>query len=140
MIPADKILENQYTSGNEYFVISTGKYYQGYYCIVLNTKFYTGKTYTNQSEELTNIVPAQQQPPLTSLPPQGNSIRYFIKKINQFPIIIKEINEQTYNNYKNNPFYQSIAVKLPASDFKIDTKELDQANKQMPGLKAFLLG
>ena len=74
------------------------------------------------------------------MPPQGNSIRYFIKKINQFPIIIKEINEQTYNNYKNNPFYQSIAVKLPASDFKIDTKELDQADKQMPGLKAFLLG
>jgi hypothetical protein len=45
MIPADKILTNQYTQGNEYIFPKTGKYYQGYYCIVTNTKYYTGKTY-----------------------------------------------------------------------------------------------
>jgi hypothetical protein len=66
MIPADKILENQYTKGNEYIDSTTGKYYQGYYCVVLGSKYYTGKTYTTQSKELSKvtIAPKSQTPHL----------------------------------------------------------------------------
>lgn len=139
MIPADKILENQYTRGNEYIDNSTGKYYQGYYCVVLDSKYYTGKTYNIQSKELLKVVatPAPQTP--TSLPPQTGALkRYFLRKINVFPISIKEVNEQTYNNYNNDPLYQS-AVLIAGTIFK-GSAELDKAEAQMPGLKTFLVG
>jgi hypothetical protein len=132
MIPADKILTNQYTRGNEYILVSTREYYQGYYCVVTDTKYYTGKTYDIRSKELLKVtlIPTQQKP--TSLPPQSTSIRYFIKKINIFPIIIKEVSEQTYSSYLNDPFYQTIAI---GTD-----ENLDRAEAQMPGIKTFLLG
>jgi hypothetical protein len=135
MIPADKILESQYTRGNEY-VDSTGKYYQGYYCVVLGSKYYAGKTYTAQSKELSKVVitPSPQTP--TSLPPQNTSTRYFLKKINIFPISIKEVNEQTYNIYINDPLYQSVAL-VRGTVFE-GSVELDKAEAQMPGLKTFL--
>jgi hypothetical protein len=132
MIPADKILTNQYTRGNEYVLVSTGKYYQGYYCVVTDTKYYTGKTYDNQSKELLKSVLIPKKPNPPSLPPQSTSIRYFIKKINVFPIIIKEVSEQTYSSYLNDPFYQTIAIG--------SNENLDQAEVKMPGIKTFLLG
>jgi len=131
MIPADKIQNNQYTRGNEY--ILNGKYYQGYYCIVLGNQYYTGKTYTNRSIRLTkaevNVEPAKP----TSLPPQPSLIRYFIKQVNRQPIVIKEVNEDTFNKFKNNPLYQTIEVK------NINPLPIE-AELQMPGLKAFLEG
>jgi hypothetical protein len=132
MIPADKILTNQYTRGNEYILKSTREYYQGYYCVVTDTKYYTGKTYDIRSKELLKVtlIPNQTNP--ISLPPQSTPIRYFIKKINIFPTIIKEVSEQTYSSYLNDPFYQTIAIR---SD-----ENLDQAEIQMPGIKTFLLG
>ena len=137
MIPADKILENQYTRGNEY-IDNNGKYYQGYYCVVLSTKYYTGKTYTLQSVELSKIESTQPISIPTSLPPQTTATRYFLKKINQHPIIIKEVDEMTYNIYQGDPFYQLVAVQVPGSDFNMNSKALDDADKQMPGLKIFL--
>jgi hypothetical protein len=132
MIPADKILPNQYTRGNEYVLVSTGEYYQGYYCVVTDTKYYTGKTYDNKSKELSKVTLISKKPLPTSLPPQSTSIRYFIKKINVFPTIIKEVSEQTYSSYKNDPFYQTIAI--------VSDENLDRAEAQMPGIKTFLLG
>ena len=132
MIPADKILTNQYTRGNEYVSAKTGKYYTGYYCIVAEVKYYTGKTYIDQSEELLKNYLITPLSGPTSLPPQSTSIRYFIKKINVFPIIIKEVSEQTYSSYLNDPFYQTIAI---GTD-----ENLDRAEAQMPGIKTFLLG
>jgi hypothetical protein len=137
MIPADKVLENQYTRGNEY-IDSTGKYYQGYYCVVLDSKYYTGKTYTIQSKELSKVIATPTPPTPTSLPPQvGASKRYFLKKINVFPISIKEVDEQTYNNFTNDPLYQSVVISK-GTVFRGST-ELDKAETQMPGLKTFLL-
>jgi hypothetical protein len=135
MIPADKILENQYTKGNEY-IDSTGKYYQGYYCVVLGSKYYAGKTFTPQSKELSKVTIAPKATNPTSLPPQNTTTRYFLKKINVFPISIKEVNEQTYNTYINDPLYQSVIL-VRGTVFE-GSPELDQAEAQMPGLKAFL--
>lgn len=139
MIPADKIIENQYTKGNEFVYIQTGKYYQGYYCIVSNSKYYTGKTYTSQSQELSKTQVNSDTTSITSLPPQQNSTRYFIKKTTQFPIIIKEVSKQTYDAYQTDPIYQTLSLVTFGSDFD-DTKTLEQAEMQMPGIKAFLLG
>ena len=135
MVPVDKILENQYTRGNEY-IDSTGKYYQGYYCVVLDSKYYTGKTYTAQSKELSKVTIAPKVTNPTSLPPQNTSTRYFLKKIKVFPISIKEVNEQTFNIYINDPLYQSVAL-IRGTVFK-GSAELDQAEAKMPGLKTFL--
>jgi len=132
MIPADKILTNQYTQGNEYIFPKTGKYYQGYYCVVTNTKYYTGKTYTNQSEELFKFKVSTSPTGPTSLPPQSTSTRYFIRKTNIFPITIKEVSENTYSNYINDPLYQTTYVG--------PNQSIDQANNQLPGLKIWLLG
>ena len=137
MIPVDKVLENQYTQGNEY-IDSTGKYYQGYYCVVLDSRYYTGKTYTIQSKELAKVIAAPKPQTPTSLPPQvGAPKRYFLKKINVFPISIKEVDEQTYNNFTNDPLYQSAT--LNAGTVFRGSAELDKAETQMPGLKTFLL-
>ena len=135
MIPADKILVNQYTKGNE-FTLPLGEYYQGYYCIVLNSKYYTGKTYTDTSKELTKVEPNPGPVAPTSLPRQTTPTRYFLKKVNHYPIIIKEVDEMTYNMYKNDSFYQSATVE---SDMIFrNSPELNKAESQMPGLKIFL--
>jgi hypothetical protein len=132
MIPADKILTKQYTQGNEFISTKTGKYYQGYYCIVADIKYYTGKTYTNQSKELfkSEMIPSPKGP--TSLPPQSTPTRYFIRKTNISPITIKEVSENTYSNFINDPLYQITYVG--------PNQSIDQANNQLPGLKIWLLG
>ena len=130
MIPADQILINQYTYGSEF--ILSGKSYKGYYCIISNSRFYTGKTYNDQSQELSKL---SLNPPLTNptaLPPQNTSTRYFIRKVNIFPITIKEVNEQTYNEYTNDPFYQLTFIG--------PNQTIEQADTQIPGLKIWLLG
>ena len=131
MIPADKILENQYTYGNDY-TFQNGNYYKGYYCIITDTKYYTGKTYNDQSKELFKVQTSQPTQNPTSLPPQNTSVRYFIRKTNILPITIKEVNEDTYSACLNNPFYQTTFIG--------NNQTIDQANTQLPGLKIWLLG
>jgi hypothetical protein len=41
--PKNKILESQYTAGNQFIVKSTGKEYVGYYYVLSNGKTFTGK-------------------------------------------------------------------------------------------------
>jgi hypothetical protein len=130
MIPADKIQENQYTTGNEFTYKDDKNYYQGYYCIISNTKYYTGKTYDDNSKELLKADVPQAVPPPTSLPPQTTPTRYFIRKVTEFPIKIQEVSEQTYGNYVNDPFYQTAAITTPQDEANADT--------QIPGLTSFL--
>ena len=130
MIPADKILENQYTKGNEFVSLTTGKYYQGYYCIILDNKYYEGKTYNSQSKQLKKIDPISVASLPVSLPPQSTPTRYFIRKTNISPITIKEVSENTYGNFINDPLYQITYVG--------PNQSIDQANNQLPGLKVWL--
>jgi hypothetical protein len=66
---------------------------------------------------------------------RGYSIRYFYKKINTTPIIIKETNKENYDLLVNDPLYQVTSIKWDEVRFNND---LTQAEQQMPGLKAFL--
>jgi len=73
------------------------------------------------------------------------ALRYFAKKINSNPILIKEIDEATFNQLKNDITYQIITLKYytpqavgDTNENYFDPKELDEADKKMPGIKIFL--
>lgn len=135
MVPANQILPKQYTRGGEFAIASTGADYKGFYCVVLGSKFYTGETYTRASQELVKRQSVSEQK-LNYLPPQETIVRYFISKEKQIPIVIKEVNKQTYDLYRNNNLY--IKVSLLSNTIYSGSPEVEAANKQMPGLKAFL--
>ena len=142
IIPRNLIVENQYTYGGELFDKNTGKSYKGYYCIVQENKYYTGKTYLSTSQELVKSPPSISTTTETkiasSFPNDRFGKRYFTKKVTTNPIIIKEINKDTYTQLVNNPFYQTIAI--DGTKIFSGSKTLDEAEKKMPGIKAFLLG
>lgn len=142
VVPKNLITENQYTRGSELFELNTGKSYQGFYCIVEN-KYYTGKTYLSNSIEL-----VKKQPNSIANPPASfNGIssnnntfakRYFAKKLNVNPILIREINAETYFVLSKDPLYQTVI--LEGTNIFPGSKTLDDADKKMVGLKTFLLG
>jgi hypothetical protein len=160
-VPANLIKTN-YTAGKEYMYLFSYKEYQGYY-YEINNKFYVGKTYNSNSKELVKIelknintlltqastyvyglvsgIKSSQlsSPKFNSFPKtdldtdtEGDET-YYTKKLNVNPTIIKQINKETFDKLKQDPFYQVISLKP-------DRSNLDQADKQMPGLKSFLLG
>ena len=65
--------------------------------------------------------------------------RYFAKKINSNPILIKEINKEEYDNLVKNPLYQVVSIFYPKGDYVTDPSILDEAELKMPGIKSFLL-
>ena len=162
-IPQNIIVESKYTSGNEYIIIDTNIIYKGYY-YEMNGKIFAGKEFDINAIELIKLLPKNINPfllqvssyvygklsnvklnntlPISTIyqPTQedydrGYSIRYFYKKINTTPIIIKETNQENYNLLINDPLYQVTLIKWDGVRFNND---LTQAEQQMPGLKAFL--
>lgn len=155
-LPKNQILTSKYTSGGEYVTDKEYKNYQGYY-YELNNKVYAGKEFnatasvllkSNSPEinklitnPLTSIYGAISgvklpQTNISSIPFTGEEkMRYFIKKINANPIVIKEVNKSNFDQIKSDPLYQSLEV-----DFKysITDTELNNLDKQMPGIKAYL--
>jgi hypothetical protein len=163
-IPQNIIVESKYTSGNEYIIIDTNIIYKGYY-YEMNGKIFAGKEFDINAIELIKLLPKNINPfllqvssyvygklsniklnntlPISTIyqPTQedydrGYSIRYFYKKINTTPIIIKETNQENYNLLINDPLYQVALIKW--GTLKINDTNIDQAEQQMPGLKAFL--
>ena len=163
-IPQNIIVESKYTSGNEYIIIDTNIIYKGYY-YEMNGKIFAGKEFDINAIELIKLLPKNINPfllqvssyvygklsniklnntlPISTIyqPTQedydrGYSIRYFYKKINTTPIIIKETNQENYNLLINDPLYQVALIKW--GTLKINETNIDQAEQQMPGLKAFL--
>ena len=129
----------------------------------LNNKFFAGKEFNVNSPELIKVtsdkVNGLLMNPLTFLYGKLSNIilnktnpssyifqktdpnkryikRYFIQKINVNPILIREINENEYQQFQTNPLYKSITIEWDT----IFSNELviDQAEKQMPGIKSFL--
>ena len=164
-IPQNIIIESKYTIGNEFILLSSYQVYQGYY-YEINGKYFVGKDFNPDAPELQKILSLKsnnllkiassfifgkisgininQKSTPTSIIYQpteedysrGYSIRYFYKKINTTPIIIKETNQENYNLLINDPLYQVALIKW--GTLKINDTNLTQAEQQMPGLKAFL--
>lgn len=156
-IPANVIETGKYTSGGEFVYKSNQSPYKGYYYI-LNERFFEGKEYKADAQEIIQIKESNtllyrlttaafslasgitsqslRQRPVPSV--QSNiegvftPIRYFSRKVNVKPTVIKEISKETYDSLQGDPLYQTTFVGPDQS--------IDQAEKQLPGLKAFLEG
>lgn len=161
-IPSNIIVKNQYTIGDEFVDPTTNISYQGYY-YELNGSFFQGKEFNPSSPKLirktdentllndpktstfsqvSGITSQQLQPPPITTVPISISTEYrtkfFIKQLNTDPPLIKRIDEETYKSLKASspPLYQVIFV----GTFENQILTLEEANRQMPGLKNYLLG
>jgi hypothetical protein len=160
-IPSNKI-QSKYTSGNELMFKETYREYKGHY-YEMNGNLYAGKEFSSTAPELMKINSPKVNRLLTNpativygkvsnikIP---NSIipsfiyqadkqttrfvdRYFTKKTNVVPIVIKEISKETYNSVKNDPIYVSIMIRWDNEGS--NTLTLENAEKQMSGIKKFL--
>jgi hypothetical protein len=149
-IPKSRILENQYTNGTGIgknlalrFVRSKIPYI-GFYVIINGNKYFTGRTYDDKSRPLEryNILAAAFSVVVAagSIVTKANSIsskdvvRYFYKDLTVKDISIKEIDKDAYNKLAGtlSPNYQVIS-------YNSTTQSLDEVDKQMPGLRAFLV-
>lgn len=154
-IPKSRIQESLYTNGTGIGKNITLRYvnnkvpYIGFYNIVNGSKYSTGKTFDDNSKSLekynllataTSLVAAAGSIPTLKnsfINPNNNnspsSTRYFYKDLGTSDISIKEVDKNAYNQLANQPSsnYQVIS-------YDTTTQTLEEANKQMPGLAAFL--
>lgn len=159
-IPSN-IIEIKYTSDKEFVFSLNYKYYQGYY-YELNGKTFAGKEFNANAPELIRSNSSNVNTLLTdsktytygflskvklnsvspsSIISKGNingGIRYFSKKNNTNPILIREITKETFIQYQNDPFYQTISIDFPEGGYFGNQKSLDDAEKIMPGIKTFI--
>jgi hypothetical protein len=150
-IPKSRILENQYTNGTglgnnlALRFVSSKIPYIGFYSVISSTKYFSGATYTEQSAPLEKydiLAAAASLVGVVGIAVKANSlvdadnagIRYFYKDLTASDILIKEISKDSYNklNGISSMTYQVIS-------YNPETQTLEEVNKQMPGLTAFLV-
>ena len=150
-IPKSRILENQYTNGtglgnNLALRFASSKIpYIGFYNIISGTKYFSGAKYTETSSSLEKydiLAAAASLVGVTSIATKTNSligvnnpgVRYFYKDLTAFDILIKEISKDSYNKFNgmSSMSYQVIS-------YNPETQDLEDVNKEMPGLIAFLV-
>jgi hypothetical protein len=161
-LPLNQSIKTQYTMGGEYVLPNNIEIpYIGYY-YELNGRTFAGKEFKYDAPELlkntlkasnplfqnpetleyakiSNFKLATQSPPTIYVNTlKEDSLRYFLKKTNTNNIIsIVEVSKETNDQYKNNPFYQSITLSF---EYKtgFNNNELEMAEKTMVGIKEFL--
>jgi hypothetical protein len=165
-IPSNIIIESKYTAGKEFMYLKSYKEYQGYYYELNNKFFTGKTFSSSNSKELVKIESKNINTLLTQAStyvygllsktkilnntvistPQKNSmgydkggelfLKFYCKKNNINPILIKQINEQTYLNLQKDPIYQTIFI----GTYQNITVESDKAYQQMVGLREFVEG
>lgn len=155
------IITTKYTSGGEFVNALTNVAYKGYY-YEYNNRTYAGDQYSVNAPEIVKINSQNHNRlynniqtaiysvssgiqskditaiPVASLPssfPEVNPTsltRFFYKKHNDN--IIKKTDEDGYKSLQKNPIYQTTFI----GTYNNKTQTIDQANQQVPGLKAFL--
>jgi hypothetical protein len=157
-IPANIVVTSQYTEGGEYIIKSNYNNYQGYY-YELSNKFYVGKEFKPEATELIKKQSLNVNMLLTSAAtfaygtlsnqninpsPEPTSyyynstptdFRYFISKTTVKPAVIKEIDKNTFEQYKDNSIYASVALSYPN---KFIEAEVNKAESTIPGIKSYL--
>ena len=145
-IPKSRIIENQYTDGTSVGNNITLRFpttkipYVGFYTIINGAKYYSGKSYTENSKLLeqyttpinSSTIVSSGSVPLNIIN-QKEGIRYFYKDLTSSSILIKEIDRNAYNQLTNK-FTNTYQVIL----YNSNIQTLEDVNKQMPGLAAFL--
>lgn len=161
-IPSNIILTGKYTIGDEFVDPKTNEYYQGHYYQIGNS-YFKGKEFnpnapqivkkenrntllddpkTKTYSQVSGVTSQKISSPVYSYIPLfelketdlENTTRYFVKHLNSNPILIREINKETFETLKNNSLYQTISIS------ELDLLEPEKIEKQMPGLLAFLRG
>jgi hypothetical protein len=162
-IPKSQIVTGKYTMGKEFVLLPAQTPYQGYY-YELNNKTFAGKDFNYKAPEIIKITSDKfnpllsnpktktyatitqikpEDPKIKSIPfaptPEDLSkpfiVRYFAKKLNNTPISIKEISEENFNEIQFSSIYQTLKVNFT---YHMSDKELNDLDKTMPGIKAFL--
>lgn len=77
---------------------------------------------TNMNDTLISINTTPEKP------------KFYCSKINNSPILIKEIDEQTYINLQKDPLYKTTYV----GDYNSKFQSVEDAEKQIPGLETFI--
>ena len=156
-IPANQIVKSKYTIGKEYMFESTYREYQGYY-YESNGKLFAGKEFNINAPilvkiNLNNINPLRTNPATLvygvisgiklnntkinsyyfNVDTTNNVFRYFIKKVNEN--IIKETNEDTFNQIQSNPIYLSVSLYYQSG---FNENDLNNADKKISGLKEYI--
>jgi hypothetical protein len=67
------------------------------------------------------------------------TVKFFAKKVNSNPILIKEIDKNEYDRLAKNPLYQVISIEYPEGDYFVNPSTLDKAELEMPGIRSFIL-
>ena len=161
-IPKNQILI-KYTTGGEYLLVSNYKDYQGYY-YELNNRYFAGKEFNVNAPEIikksSDRVNGLIVNPLTStygkltktsitnnnitsipFSPSADDLakpfipRYFIKKTQQNPPIIKEVDYNTFTKVKTDPLYQTIKVNF---SYGLTDEDLNKLDIKMSGIGAYL--
>ena len=163
--PKNQLKENQYTSGGEFINPTTNSVYSGFYWED-NGRYFIGKILDFNATEIKKItsgaikrlnvfnsLPSSVHGVLSNnaitflanststpagIPPNSNkgAIRYFVKQTNSTPILIREVNQDTFKQIRSNPIYQTIAIKR--ENIYVGSNELDTAEAIFPGIKGFL--
>jgi hypothetical protein len=151
-IPKNRILESQYTNGtgigkNIALRFTKSKIpYIGFYNVINGTKYFTGKLYTETSKPLEkyNILATAFKVIATAgsvatqanslLGPKSSTVRYFYKDLTSKSILIKEIDKDAYNKLQS-----STSLSYQVISFNPKTQTLEEINKQMSGLREFLV-
>jgi hypothetical protein len=68
-----------------------------------------------------------------------NLTAYYYKTQVGNDILIREISRETFDQYQNNPIYQTIAVKVDLGDLGIENEELKRVESIMPGFSDWYL-
>jgi hypothetical protein len=155
-VPQSQIVTSKYTSGKEYIFNSTYREYIGYY-YELNGKLFAGKEFNTTSPELIRMNSNKVNNLLThpstytygkisgvkinntkiiSIPFNGEQkTRYFVKKLNVNPILIKEVDKNNFIQVESDPLYQILEVNFK---YDLSDEELNVLNEKMPGIKSYL--
>jgi len=154
-IPANLIKFN-YTSGKEFAYALSYKYYQGSY-YELNEKYFAGKEFDVNAPELIKVnrldintlltqaatfaygyiskKKINNSKPISFLYDNKETTRYYLNKVNNIPVLIKEVNKETFEKFQNDPLYKSVSLTYNGGFNEI---ELNEAEKKIPGIKTFV--
>jgi hypothetical protein len=91
----------------------------------------------SSSPNLTDVVDASSSnmnDTLISLNTPPEKTKFYCSKVNSSPILIKEIDKQNYTNLQNDPLYKTTFI----GTYNNKNQTPDEAEKQLPGIKAFL--
>lgn len=86
---------------------------------IIKEKYFPSKSLKSSNE---NLVPR-------------TGLHYFIQQINDPNKVIKETDLTSFNNLQKDPIYKTVSINFSALD--VD-KQIEDGEKQIPGLKTFL--